>query len=88
MKAKNKGSNHIGRKAQYQFINNDNGREYYQSYGAIIVEVVKSHITLDRYKWNYNQTVEKHRNLFLGETTQETLNNIKIGKYSLTDLNI
>lgn len=68
-------------------INADNGDLIFQSYNSIICKKSQGKVYLDSYYWNYSKTTSKHRSLFLGETTKETENKIKSGKYILTNLN-
>ena len=76
-----------GNKVSNQFIINNNGEEYFQSYKSIIVKKSKGKIYLDDYYWDYSVTTGKYRNDFLGEGIAETRKKITSGEYILTDLN-
>lgn len=76
-----------GNKVPNQFIINNNGEEYFQSYKSIIVKKSKGKIYLDDYYWDYSVTTGKYRNDFLGEGIAETRKKITSGEYILTDLN-
>jgi len=76
-----------GNKVPNQFIINNNGEEYFQSYKSIIVKKSKGKIYLDDYYWDYSVTTGKYRNDFLGEGIAETRKKIANGEYILTDLN-
>lgn len=69
--------------------------QYFQSYGTVIAKrdrfrtgVKNRQIWLDRDKWDCSRTVDKYRNIFLGETKAETLKKIKSGEYILINLNL
>lgn len=76
-----------GNKVPNQFIINNNGEEYFQSYNSIIAKKSKGKIYLDNYFWDYSVTTGKYRNDFLGEGISETRKKIASGEYILTDLN-
>ena len=76
-----------GNKVPNQFIINNNGEEYFQSYKSVIVKKSKGKIYLDDYYWDYSVTTGKYRNDFLGEGIAETRKKIASGEYILTDLN-
>ena len=76
-----------GREVPNQFIITDGTVQYFQSYETIIVKREPGKVTLDRDAWNCSKTTSKYRNLFLGETTKETLAKINSGEYELADLN-
>jgi hypothetical protein len=80
-------TNNNGNKVPNQFVISDNGANYFQSYESIIVKRSNGKIELDSYYWNYSKTTSKYRNIFLGETTQETRKKIDSGEYLLVDLN-
>jgi hypothetical protein len=60
---------------------------YFKSYHSIIVKIAGGVVYLDQEKWDYSPTTSKHRNAFLGTTTEEIKAGIKLGKYILADLN-
>ena len=64
-----------------------NSFRIFQSYNSVIVYISGGNVYLDKHYWNYSNTTTKYRNIFLGETTQETKRKIKSGEYTLTDLN-
>jgi hypothetical protein len=68
-------------------INADNGDIFFQSYDSIIVKKSAGKVYLDSYYWNYSKTTSKHRNIFLNETTKQTIAKINSGEYILTNLN-
>jgi len=70
-----------------QFIINDKGEEYFQSYESIIAKKSQGKIYLDEYFWDYSVTTGKYRNEFLGEGIADTRKKIASGEYILTDLN-
>ena len=70
-----------------QFIINDKGEEYFQSYKSIIAKKSQGKIYLDEYYWDYSTTTGKYRNDFLGEKKIDTQRKIDSGEYILTDLN-
>ena len=76
-----------GNKVPNQFIINNNGEEYFQSYKSIIAKKSNGKIYLDDYFWDYSVTTGKYRNDFLGEGIAETRKKIASGEYILTDLN-
>ena len=76
-----------GNKVPNQFIINNNGEEYFQSYKSVIVKKSKGKIYLDDYYWDYSVTTGKYRNDFLGDGIAETRKKIASGEYILTDLN-
>ena len=76
-----------GNKVANQFIINDNGAEYFQSYRSIIAKKSQGKIYLDEYYWDYSTTTGKYRNEFLGEGIADTRKKIQSGEYILTDLN-
>lgn len=76
-----------GNKVANQFIINDNGAEYFQSYRSIIAKKSQGKIYLDEYYWDYSTTTGKYRNQFLNEGIADTRKKIASGEYILTDLN-
>ena len=76
-----------GNKVANQFIINDNGAEYFQSYRSIIAKKSRGKIYLDEYFWDYSTTTGKYRNQFLNEGIADTRKKIQNGEYILTDLN-
>ena len=76
-----------GNKIANQFIINDKGDEYFQSYRSIIAKKSQGKIYLDEYYWDYSVTTGKYRNDFLGEKKIDTQRKIDSGEYILTNLN-
>lgn len=77
-----------------QFIIEDNGQVYFQSYASMIAKIGAYHpdsvgrkVWLDRDSWDYSVTTGRYRNQFLGETKKETQAKIDSGEYELVDLN-
>lgn len=87
MKVKNLLSYKGNRIANQFEIRTDTG-VYFQSYESVIVFIpTEGKTKLDETYWDYSRTTGKYRNIFLGETKQETLKKINSGEYLLTDLN-
>lgn len=61
----------------------DNGRVF-KSYNSIIAIVLDGKTYLGE-DWDYSQTTGKYRNMFLGETKEETERKIKSGEYILLE---
>jgi len=76
-----------GNKVANQFIINDKGAEYFQSYRSIIAKKYQGLIYLDKCYWDYSTTTGKYRNQFLNEGIADTRKKIQSGEYILTDLN-
>lgn len=71
-----------------QFVIYANNGKYFQSYNSIIALIDNNNnIVLDEYYWDYSKTTSKYRNIFLGETTEQTRHQIEIGNYKLKNLN-
>lgn len=66
-----------------------NGEDYkiFKSYDSIIVMKVGDKVFIDKQYWDYSRTTAKYRNEFLRETTAETTQKLKIGKYKFAVLN-
>ena len=61
---------------------------YFQSYDSLIcMRDSKGRIFLDEDKWDYSRTTGKYRNRWLGENIAETRKKIKLGIYTLVNLN-
>ena len=66
-----------------QFILEDKGSTYFQSYSSIIAKRdINGVITLGN-NWDYSKTTGRYRNLFLRETKQETEKKIASGIYKI-----
>jgi len=59
----------------------------FQSYNSNIAFITDGYVLLDKNFWNYSRTTSKYRNIFLNETTKETLKKIESKEYILTNLN-
>jgi hypothetical protein len=80
--------NNNGNTVANQFIINDKGNRYFQSYTTMIVKIDKNgQVYLDVNAWDYSRTTSKHRNIFLNTDTKTIKANIKSGEYKLKDLN-
>ena len=61
---------------------------YFQSYSSIIcMRTSDGKIFLDKNSWDYSRTTGKYRNRWLGENIAETRKKIKLGIYTLVNLN-
>jgi hypothetical protein len=81
-------TNRNGHPLKNQFIiYDDSGNVLFQSYKLIIARRNSAgKITLDG-NWDYSTTTGKYRNIFLGESKQETSRKLKQGIYTLENLN-
>lgn len=71
-----------------QFLIEDDKGTYLQSYTSVIAfKGNDGGVVLDQKFWNWSPTTVKHRNLFLGETSQETKKKVESGEYKLINLN-
>ena len=70
-----------------QFIIQDDGETYFQSYSSVIVKIKNGRVLLDETYWNYSRTTSRYRNAFLNMTTREIEAKIKSGEFELTNLN-
>ena len=73
--------------ANNQCIIYDENSVSFQSYDQIICKTENGKTYLDENFWDYSKTTGKYRNIFLGETKQETAKKINSGEYKLTNLN-
>ena len=80
-------TNNKGNKALNQFLIQADNVRVFQSYNSVIVKIENGKVFLDEVYWNYSKTTSKHRNIFLNESTKETLAKIKSGQYTLVNLN-
>jgi len=64
-----------------------NGIIVFQSYNSIIAVKANGETYLDQNRWNYSRTTSRYRNIFLNETTVETVKKIGLGVYAMVDLN-
>jgi len=77
-----------GKNVPNQFEISIGNKTYFQSYDTIIAKVDhNSVITLDKNNWDSSNTTNKYRNIFLGKTTKEIVNEIKTKQIKLKELN-
>lgn len=70
-------------------LSNDNGEKFLQSYNSIIIKIDKTgQIFFDVVFYNYSKTTIKHRNQYLGLTSQEIEQGLRTGLYKFENLNI
>ncbi len=86
MKVSNMKTPH-GNTAPNQFIIEDGGCRFFQSYETIIVKIDGDKIFLDNSAWDYSATTARYRNVFLDMTTKEIRTKIKSGEIGLINLN-
>lgn len=86
MKVYNMRNKNTGREIPHQFIIQEEGGTWFQSYYNTIAKIANGNVYLDENFWDYS-TAGKYRNQFLGETKKETEAKIKNGSYILADLN-
>ena len=71
-----------------QFLIVTPNAHYFQSYESLIaMRDNEGKVYLDINYWDYSTTTGKYRNIFLGETKQETEKKIETKEYKLTNLN-
>jgi hypothetical protein len=70
-----------------QFIINDNGFLYFQSYDSIIARKWGSEIILDYNYWDYSRTTSKYLFKFLKEDRKTVRLRVRTGEYKMADLN-
>lgn len=71
-----------------QFVIFTDEGDYFQSCDCLIVFIPKKgRIQLDIHFWDCFWTTRKYRDLFLGETGEDTEKKIASGEYLLKDLN-
>ena len=88
VKVENFKSSKSGLPSANQFrITLQNGIEVFQSYNSIISVKANKEIYLDYDRWNYSRTTARYRNIFLNETTVETVKKIGLGQYACVHLN-
>lgn len=87
-----------GKSVANQFIVTDNDVHgnivsYFKSYESTIVKIIhdqwggNAEVYLDKTYWDYSNTTGTYRNMFLGETKNETQKKINSGVYKLINLN-
>ena len=78
---------HSGKEVKNQFIIETKGITIFQSYDSVICMRKNGKMYLDEYYWDYSTTTGKYRNIFLGESKQETEKKIKSKENKLNKLN-
>ena len=87
MKVYNMTSNSTGRKIANQFIIEDNGKVYFQSYQTIIAMKQAGKITIDTNAENYSKTTSKYLYQFLNTNRKSLLQDVKAGHIVRANLN-
>ena len=87
MKIHNMISYRTGRELSNQFIIEDGGKVYFQSYNTIIAMKENGKITLDTNAENYSRTTSKYLYQFLGTDRKRLLQDIKKGRIVRANLN-
>jgi hypothetical protein len=78
---------HNGNKVPNQFSIELDGVKLFQSYDSVIVKIAEGIVFLDEKYWDYSNTTNKYRNLFLGEDTATIKKKVKQNIYKLQNLN-
>lgn len=76
-----------GREIPNQFIIYGEDFKLFQSYKSPIAMIKEGKTYIFR-DWDYSTTTGKYRNIFLGETKQETLKKLKSGEYITVDFEV
>lgn len=87
MKVYNMTSNSTGREIANQFIIEDGGKVYFQSYQTIIAVEEAGKITIDTNAENYSRTTLKYLYQFLNTDRKSLLQDIKEGRIIRENLN-
>ena len=87
MKVRNMTSNSTGREIANQFIIEDGGKVYFQSYKTIIAMKQAGKITIDTNAENYSRTTSKYLYQFLNTDRKSLLQDIKAGRIVRENLN-
>ena len=87
MKVYNMTSNSTGREIANQFIIEDGGKIYFQSYSTIIAVKEAGKITIDTDAENYSKTTSKYLYQFLNTNRKSLLQDIKEGRIIRANLN-
>ena len=88
MKVYNMTSNNTGREVSNQFIIEDGGKVYFQSYQTIIAVKENGKITIDTDAENYSRTTSKYLYQFLGTNRKNLLQDVKAGPIVRANLNV
>jgi hypothetical protein len=65
----------------------DDGKAFQSYHSIIAIKYFDGRTVLDADKWDYSVTTGKYRNIFLRENKSETEKKIKLGVYTLDNLN-
>lgn len=87
MKVRNMTSNSTGREIANQFIIEDGGKVYFQSYNTIIAMKEAGKITIDTDAENYSRTTSKYLYQFLDTDKKSLLQDVKAGRIIRANLN-
>ena len=87
MKVYNMTSNSTGREVANQFIIEDGGKIYFQSYSTIIAVKEAGKITIDNNAENYSRTTSKYLYQFLNTNRKNLLQDVKEGRIIRANLN-
>ena len=80
-------TSHRGNKVPNQFRIETEDTIIFQSYDSVIVKIVNNEVFLDAKYWDYSNTTNKYRNLFLREDTATIKRKVKENIYKLQNLN-
>ena len=87
MEVSNMTSNNTGREIANQFIIEDGGKIYFQSYSTIIAVKENGNIVIDTNAENYSKTTSKYLYQFLGTNRKNLLQDVKEGRIIRANLN-
>ena len=87
MKVRNMMSERTGREVSNQFIIEDGGKVYFQSYSTIIAMKQAGKITIDTNAENYSRTTSKYLYQFLNTDRKSLLQAVKDGRILRENLN-
>lgn len=87
MKVYNMTSERTGREIANQFIIEDGGKVYFQSYNTIIAMKEAGKITIDTDAENYSRTTSKYLYQFLDTDRKSLLQDVKTGHIIRANLN-
>ena len=87
MKVRNMTSERTGREVSNQFIIEDGGKVYFQSYSTIIAMKQAGKIIIDTNAENYSRTTSKYLYQFLNTDRKSLLQAVKDGRIIRANLN-
>ena len=87
MKVRNMTSERTGREVSNQFIIEDGGKVYFQSYSTIIAMKQAGKIIIDTNAENYSKTTSKYLYQFLNTDRKSLLQAVKDGRILRENLN-